>query len=220
MGLVQERAREEAAYDRIWTDNIFGFRSTIDDVRGTGKRRIVTLGDSFTWGDKILSTDDTWPARLQAALDFGHEGEFEVINMARRGYTTLNEAETLRRIGWQFDPEVVILQFFINDALESGPNFDRGGHTQPYQLVPQRFRTPLIAKSALLDATEQVLLKLHFRWGGTQAGWQGLYEDEAPGWKQMQLAFAEIGAGAAERGVPVLFVIFPYLYPGEWTAET
>lgn len=43
------------------------------------------------------------------------------------GYTTANEAELLRRLGWQFDCDLVLVQFYINDALPSGDNFARVG---------------------------------------------------------------------------------------------
>lgn len=62
--------------------------------------------------------------------------------MARAGYTTPNEAELLRRVGWQFDPDLVIVQFFVNDALLSSPNYGREGGawlTPRLRLVPVRF---------------------------------------------------------------------------------
>ena len=50
-GLPGEAARELASYDSLWAHNIFRFRSTSERVaRSAGVRRVIALGDSFTWG--------------------------------------------------------------------------------------------------------------------------------------------------------------------------
>jgi hypothetical protein len=47
-----------------------------------GTERIVVLGDSFTWGDKIASSDSTWPAQLEQQLRDGWPGRrIEVVNL-------------------------------------------------------------------------------------------------------------------------------------------
>lgn len=104
-------------YDELERNNFFRFRSPYEDTRRKpGVRRIITLGDSFTWGSHIPSSDSTWPALLERSLTgMPNPIPTEVINMGRGGMATGHEAELLRRIGWQFEPDLVIVQWLDND---------------------------------------------------------------------------------------------------------
>jgi lysophospholipase L1-like esterase len=222
LGLLQERNRwSSEVYDGIWRDNLFSFRSRVEVVREPGKARILAVGDSFTWGDKIAATENTWPARLQASLDDTAPGAYQVVNMAQRGYTTANEAELLRRLGWQFDPDLIVLQFFQNDAFESRPNFESESSRNAHgPLLPARLRTGRVRNSAFLDALNLGRQRFQNRRGDPRGSWPALYEEGRTGWRQMQEALLEVGRESEARGVPVLFVIFPYFYPGPWSSES
>jgi lysophospholipase L1-like esterase len=48
---------------------------------------VIALGDSFTWGSKIASSDSTWPSLLEHLLTQPPEGKpTEVINMGQSGF--------------------------------------------------------------------------------------------------------------------------------------
>ena len=215
-GLPGERQRQVERYDRLWERNIFNFRSPHATVhRRPGVRRIIVLGDSFTWGLLVPDSDSIWPARLERALG----GSTEVVNMAQRGWTTANEAEFLRRLGWQFDPDLVIVQFYLNDAYESQPgmHFEEG---RRLYLLPLQFWQGYIRRSTLSSLVSQAVNGLLFGVLFRQEENEGRYEESAPGWGQMRAALQEIGDSARGRAVPALLVLFPDLTPGEWTAET
>ncbi|HJU64374.1 MAG TPA: SGNH/GDSL hydrolase family protein [Gemmatimonadaceae bacterium] len=217
-------ARElvNARYDQIWTENIFEIRSRYETVRKPpGVRRIVVVGDSYTFGALIPETDSIWTTRLERLLATRDtSGRIEVINIARNGYTTANQAEAMRRIGWQFDPDLVIVQFLANDALPSQSNFrhDDGRTIVPVRpLLPATFLEGAIRSSALLAFVRQnvrsmELLPAHLRY-------LGLYRDGDRGWTQLRHGLREIGDSARSRGVPVVFAIHPMLAPGEWTRD-
>ena len=58
---------------------------------------------------------------LQKNLDEKYgEGSYEVIILAKPGYSTLDELRVLKEIGLKFDPDIVILGYYLNDA--EGPN--------------------------------------------------------------------------------------------------
>lgn len=224
LGTPAERARwVEQRYDRLWRGNVFGFRSGHETLtRSPQTLRILALGDSFTWGDKIASSDSTWPSRLERALASDLPArDVEVINMGRNGFTTANEAELLRRLGWNFEPDVVILQYYRNDVLPSRPNFGRESSTYiapPHRLLPTSFRQGRIASSALLD-----LLETRYSIWRNKSSVDpvfALYEDGFIGWEQVKDALREMGTAAAERGVPFYFVLFPTLERGVWDAES
>lgn len=216
LGIPREQKRWEANYDSLWTRNIFGYRTPHEQFpRRAGVSRILALGDSYTWGDKIANSDSTWPAQLELLLGRDHT---EVWNLAQRGWSTANEAEMLRRAGWQLAPDVVIIQWFANDALPSGPGFAREGERW-VTVMPARFRRYAAGSSATLFLVERVANQL-MRARETGGGYGPLYAENAPGWQQLRSALREMGDSAQKRQVPVLLVLYPAFVPGNWTAET
>ncbi|KPJ87728.1 MAG: hypothetical protein AMS18_14255 [Gemmatimonas sp. SG8_17] len=224
LGLPSEIAAWETRYDRLWERNVFGFRSRHEEVhKPTGVFRIVTLGDSFTWGDKIAETDSTWPAILETALarDAGAD-RIEVISLAQRGYTTANEAELLQRLGWQFNPDLVIIQFFANDGLPSGPDFQSVGGEwlcPQHNLVPVRFRTELVQHSAIIGFLEVQYNALRSS-QPCYLQFHQLYDSSSATFAQFHSALGAIGDSARARRTPTLMLLFPFFAPGEWTIES
>jgi lysophospholipase L1-like esterase len=223
LGLPSEIASWEDRYDRIWECNVFGFRSRHEEIRKGQAFRILALGDSFTWGDKVADSDSTWPAILEREL--GQQpgmATVEVISMAQRGYTTANEAELLQRLGWQFDPDLVIVQFFANDALPSFPDFGRvGGEWLCPQrnLVPALFRTDLIESSAVVALLERLYNAVRTR-RPCYMRFGSLYSESSSTRREFETALDLMADSARARQTPVLMALFPYLAPGEWTATS
>ncbi len=218
-------------YDRLWERNVLGFRTEHETLeKGDGVIRVLALGDSFTFGVGVARTSDLWPARLEAllsALGGGAgatspreemSGAVEVVNLGTAGFTTANQAELLRRLGWQFDPDLVVIQFFVNDLLPSGPDFYHESDEYVYKthwILPVRFRRGAIRETAVFRAIQGAYQDL--RWSGIT--FHPLYEDGSWTWRQFSVALDEIRAGAAEREVPVVLMIFPSLHPGTWSLE-
>jgi lysophospholipase L1-like esterase len=220
-GSASERAQWEQRYDRLWERNLFGLRSPYERVaKPGGVRRIVAIGDSFTWGDKIAKTEDTWPSKLEGNLRQAYPGaNIQVINFGQRGFTTYNENERLRRLGWQFSPDLLLVEFVANDALPSGPYFQREPEawmSPPVRLLPDLFTRGAINNSALLawvqDRLSMMGTPYHLRY-------LQLYREDADGWRQMKTAIREIGDSTHTRGVPAVYVLHPLFIPGEWTVE-
>jgi lysophospholipase L1-like esterase len=215
-GLPMERIHQEERYDRLWERNVFGFRSRYERVaRRPGIRRVLAIGDSFTWGLYIPETDLTWPARLERLLG----GRVEVINMAQRGWTTANEAELLSRLGWQFDPDLVIVQYYLNDTYESGPNFEYRQGRQVY-ILPDLFAQGYIRYSALASLAASAANGLIYGTLLQRVETEGDYASGSTGWRQMRAGLRQIGDSARARRTPALFVLFPFLAPGEWIPAT
>lgn len=223
-GAPQTLAGDAVAYDSLWVRNALGFRSRYESfVRQPGVFRVVALGDSFTWGDLVADSDSTWPALFERALQQISAERVEVINLGQRGYTTVNEAELLRRVGWQFAPDLVIIQYLLNDALPSAPDFRRVGdewQCAPLHLVPVRFRTERFKQAffpAFLEARVNALIGAP---RGCPERMRQLYTPDSETWAAFRAALVEVGDSARSRGVPAILMLFPVLYPGRWTAET
>jgi lysophospholipase L1-like esterase len=212
---------EEKNYDRLWEKNLLRLRSFhVDHPKPQGTTRVLAIGDSFTWGDKIAKAEDTWPYVMEAALKRPGR-RVEVINMATRGYTTVNEAEALRKLGWAFAPDVLVVQFYLNDTLPSGPNFAREGDRW-------QFRTWPLAPVGddVLDAHSYFYSFLSTSFRSMQMGWRHadgyapLFADDFSGWQDCKTALREIAFRANEMHVPLLVVLFPAFTPGKLDADT
>lgn len=223
LGTPAELAEWDERYDGLWRSSIFGFRSPYEQVhRRPGVARAVALGDSFTWGDKIAETDSTWPAHVERLMRRELQVDaVEVINMAQRGYTLANEAELMRRLGWQFSPDLVVVQYYLNDALPSGPNLQRRGSRWLFpqrRLLPYFAREGAIRSSAALAVLEskynRALMSLQ-----ASSKWEALYADSSETWRQLEAALYELGDSARSRAVPIYLVMFPDLHPGTWTTS-
>lgn len=86
--------------------------------------RVLVLGDSVTFGFGVLA-EESFPERLEQRLnDLGDGGRYEVINAGVIGYNTIQERVRLQQVGLQFQPDVVVLTFVVNDLLDTFSIFD------------------------------------------------------------------------------------------------
>lgn len=85
-----------------------------------GTRRVLALGDSFTFGDAV-EHDETWPAQLEALLTHGRAGgRHEVINAGVSGYGTGHAALLYRALEARVQPDVAVLGLtVVNDILDN-----------------------------------------------------------------------------------------------------
>jgi lysophospholipase L1-like esterase len=219
LGTPQDRARFAQTSDHLEWQNTFGLRSRHETIARTpGARRILAVGDSYTWGDKVQSTDSVWPSLLEKELSRASAAlPTEVINLSRVGWNTVQEAEALNQLGWQFSPDRVLLQFYLNDA-EARPDEVPGTRGRP-KVEPQRRN--LIHWSALVWVVKRAFTLSSSRLGD----FHGLnpvdtFRDDSPGWHQMRQALREMADSARARGVPITLVLFPDFSPGSWTPAT
>lgn len=93
--------------------NRLGYR---DDEPGTrpGTRRIVLLGDSVSFGLGIRQ-DRTFATLLERRIRREAGAAWEIDNLAIFAYHTGNELEALETDGLELRPELVLVQFYMND---------------------------------------------------------------------------------------------------------
>jgi len=102
--------------DRYWHTNALGYRDrewTAADL--AGKQVVVVTGDSFTAGWGIQNPADRYPDVLASLLG----DDYAVVNLGQYGTATPEQLEMLQ----DFDlatPDVVILQYFLNDINYAG----------------------------------------------------------------------------------------------------
>ena len=107
---ARERNRQ-GFHDREWV-----LRKSDD------RARVLVLGDSFVHGRdvplaRLLHT------RVEALVDerLGRDA-CELWNLGRRGASTHNEVELLEQRGLRYEPDAVLIVFFVNDATALDTN--------------------------------------------------------------------------------------------------
>jgi lysophospholipase L1-like esterase len=98
--------------------NALGLRDA--EIADDGRRRILAIGDSCTFGWGV-DQDDAYPQLLQQRLDRGPQaGRYRVINAGVPGYTSYHGRLYLAERGLALQPAVVIAGFGFNDIVPSG----------------------------------------------------------------------------------------------------
>lgn len=93
--------------------NSLGLRDREYSEKKSAIKRILVLGDSFTWGAGALD-NETFPKQLEKLLN-RDEKKYEVINAGINSYDTRQEYFYLLKYGLSLKPDILILSFLTND---------------------------------------------------------------------------------------------------------
>jgi lysophospholipase L1-like esterase len=91
-----------------------------------GIKRVIVLGDSFTWGWGVEEKD-----KFTEILNNKLPSNYEVINMGVSGYGTDQELLTLEREGLKYNPDLVIVAFHPQTDLEDNISAIRYSYPKP-----------------------------------------------------------------------------------------
>ena len=77
--------------------------------------RILILGDSGAYGPRVRA-EETFAYKLETLLQ-NYKKPVEVLNAGMSGYTTYNEMQFYRHRGHEYQPDLVIVAFCLNDVV-------------------------------------------------------------------------------------------------------
>ncbi len=98
--------------DVVYTYNQAGYRDVNhEEAKPAAIERIVVVGDSVTDGYGV-KTGEMFSRKIQALLG----DEFEVITIAMGGLNTPQEIHLLEKDGLRYEPDLVVLNFILNDC--------------------------------------------------------------------------------------------------------
>jgi lysophospholipase L1-like esterase len=189
--------------------NAAGFRDDREWTSGKldGGYRIVVLGDSFTFGGKV-EVEKTFPCVLEKELqNLDPSQRYEALNLAVPGYNTEQEMLTLREEGLAYQPDLVIVNFVLNDA---GPM---------EQLFPRKSSLPLSVRR-ILKRSDLVQFVYAFEKGMRIVLLRGSFQaashyaelaEGSPGWDRARAALAEIQQLCSSTHTRLLVVVWPML---------
>ena len=177
-----------------------------------GIRRLLVLGDSFTFGP-FVDNDELTTARLQSLLNRQSAVDsFEVVNAAMSGWTLIDQAEYLREKGLRLQPDLVAVTFYINDVREFHPFFRATLSRQTYR---DQGRAPLFKLQLFLrrySATYHLLrdIKDHFDLAAAANTLPDIStHDYRPFWPAYLEQVDALAALLQEKRIPLLFVLIP-----------
>ena len=176
--------------------NADGFRDDEVPVEKGARRRIVFLGDSLTlgWG---VAKEDTFEHRLEAALDAREPTE--ILNLGVGNYNTTQEVHLFLAKGAKYDPDDVVLFYFINDA----------------EPVPQTSRFPGLGRLRVVTFFWSRIKALRARLSesvGFREYYASLYAEDSEGWARSREAFRTLQEASREQGFRLKVVLLPELH--------
>lgn len=198
---------EHAPGSRAWlmgtdvTINSRGLRNPeIALERQPGVRRIVVLGDSLTFGWGVPEPE-TYPRTLERLLNESGR-RVEVVNAGVGNYNTSQQVTWFAERGLAFEPDEVILGFYINDA-EPTPRRSEGW------LASRSYLYVVLASA--WDATKRQM--------GMEKGYveyyADLYRDQNPGWRDCRNALARLARLTRDRNIRLTVALLPELHDVE-----
>lgn len=173
--------------------NADGFRDREYPIARGDRRRVVVLGDSLTFGwgvEKAQTFEELLETDLSTTIPT------EIINFGTGNYNTEQEVALFREKGTPYEPDAVVVFYFINDA-EPTPRRSRGEFLA-------RLRTTTFFWSRLQSALTSLGRNQSFR-----EYYAGLYAEDQPGWTAARRAFIELRDVCRRRGIALRVVLLP-----------
>ena len=175
------------------------------------RHRVLLVGDSIAYGMGVPYAKSLAPL-LEADLTEGSGERTAVWNAGVPGYNTVQEAITLDDIGPVVRPDLVIVQFCMNDYLDAptlapngildATNAHQGSDTSVLSLA-YRSRTLVFFRDKLRD-----LEQVRPEWFPVWAHYIH-YVQNKPGWARAKAALVRMNQSAQRLNARLLVVIFP-----------
>ncbi|MCE9592812.1 MAG: hypothetical protein K8S98_01350 [Planctomycetes bacterium] len=177
-------------------------------AKPAGTWRLVVLGDSFTMGQWV-PRDELFVKRMERDLR-ARGKSVELLNLSLGGLDTTGELDLLRRVGFDYAPDAVLLIFFLNDAthLDSNPLMVKKIHAElarpPEGLARFSRAWELVDRARRKRAVTQATVDDYL------ASFRGDAE-KREAWERCKGSLAELAALCRERRLPFGVAIFPML---------
>jgi len=175
--------------------------------KSAGVYRVVVLGDSFTFGGKV-PLERTFSPSLERALAASDQSRrYEVVNLAVPGYNTEQEMLSLKEMGLAYHPDLVIVNYVLNDAGRAVQLIPHGSH------FPVGLRR-VLKRSDLVQFVYVSLKQLRFLLHGGAFREVDKYPELSAGtrgWEASRAALAEIARLASSVHAATLVVVWPML---------
>lgn len=191
-----------------------GFRDRVMEVpKPTQTRRIICVGDSFTYGANI-ALDETYPKQLERLLNDGRPPAIDVLNAGVPSYNTVSELRFVQEDLLRYEPDLLLVQFHFGDVI---PLAFAIPVTNPVLNVIKDALRPLYSYNFLAARYYALTGRLKGLASGTSGqddSYLEAFQEDNPGWRACREALDGLKQIDAAR-VPIVLMIQPLLdYPG------
>lgn len=195
--------------------NRHGFRGpAVSSAKPPGVFRIACLGDSHTYGFAV-GDGATWPAQLEARLRERLPGRaIEVLNAGVNGYDTVQEVQWLKEGVLGFEPDLVLLAYFANDAVVPNAELDAEVRRDWLLELCHPLRDNWLATLRRYSRTAEALAESTYRrrrFAQVGARLHSQIAPDFPGWHRSRQALLTAEERLAELGIEFGVVLFPLL---------
>jgi len=200
-----------------------GLRGPVRAIpKPAGVQRVLFLGDSVTFGFQLEDDGDTLPAQAEVSLRAKLTQDVEAINGGVGGYSPWQEVRLFVEEGLQYEPDVVVVNFVLNDVSEKLGLSRFGGSGQGFQLEHSRAAHGIAWRSNVV----RYLMKKRSQSDGAAERFERnddvvalsvgdlLTRPDAPdvnqAWDRTLPELARLVAHCRQRKIPMLLVGLPY----------
>ena len=196
--------------------NRYGLRGpNVEPKQPEGVFRILALGDSFTFGEGVAD-NETFVMQLEKILNAEKNTtagyRYQTINAGIAGYNTSDEVTYLKNRWLMFEPDIVLLNFYLNDAYDEsqfGTFISGVGVSTSLEVYK------LISNSRFIQWT----IKMWKRWRISQCVtkiYNSQFSDNPQlsghDWNASKQAITQAVELTSTRNIRFVLVIFPELY--------
>ena len=200
--------------------NSLGFRGAeLREDKEPGTFRIACLGDSFTFGHGVTE-EATYARQLEETLNAtAGEPRFETQNYGIGGYNTDQELIVLRTKALRFQPDLVILQWVLDDFESTRVVVPSSRYAVPSDVRVEKYRNEVVPVSInipdpigsfLLDRSHlyRFLQKqsYHLR---KRLSSKGEVDHYNPDHEHCRRSLAEMKELCRQKGCPFWMMVFP-----------
>lgn len=152
--------RRNASLPHVVSINALGFRGAdVSRSKGSGERRVLFIGDSFTWGDYV-DDDSTLPAQFERIIGSACSG-VRSLNFGLGG-TTIDAQLAMLERGLTLAPDLVVLVFHDNDVrdLEKPTYWEQlGENRRRKSAFPASFFYRIVRRTALWSVLRRAVAR-------------------------------------------------------------
>lgn len=209
--LLAEQRRHQSEHYRL---NSLELRDEELTPKPPGHRRVLVLGDSFTFGLGVEDEAAVFPAILERRLGAleGLDGGVEVLNGGLPGSLTADWVKLWDVVAPRFEPDLVLLVFFLRDGTEISSIPDFFGRIRR-EIVVRNRRSQLYRHSYLYRLWRDQRDRARVARLYTERFRAAYFGDDAETaeWRRARTHLLRIRDAARARGAEVALVVFPIL---------
>ncbi|HBP89272.1 MAG TPA: hypothetical protein DD706_16415 [Nitrospiraceae bacterium] len=164
-----------------------------------GVTRIMMLGDSVTFGWGAPPEGITSHI-LEDLLNHQPDGRtYEVLNTGIGNSNTAMQTAYFLHSGYRFNPDLVILNYFINDA-------------EPTPVRKENLLIEHFYSAVFFAGRWDILMRTFLGKSDWSRYYHDLYNANQPGWQATQEAISQLSAFCHKNKIPLLVVHYPELH--------